>query len=268
MSLFSINDSAIFNALGGGSPLSIINSVLHPSYAILNSGTQDNALDFDGVVSIQAAAGADIINAPIEKGKYQAFNKITRPAKLTAQIVVTGLTGYSGSIPNILQLNTTSQTYVLDSIRYMINTPQLYDIETPKETFTSYDAIGFDYQVTSQHGVTMLVIGLYFQQVLVQQEVRLSKQSAKDQPTNNDVTQGASASTKNTQASSNPARLEDLKTMWYQIGQDTRAAVGDTDITTSFTSSTTTASQTLSQAGQNISNKTDNLVSNISRSLT
>ena len=53
MGILELNTADIFNAIGGGSPLSIIDSVLHPQYVIRDSKTGDVALEFSGMASIQ-----------------------------------------------------------------------------------------------------------------------------------------------------------------------------------------------------------------------
>lgn len=109
MSILSLNTADIFNAIGGGSPLSIIDSVLHPQYVIRNSKTNAVALEFSGMASIQPGGRAQITNAPVENGKYQSINKVKEPSLVRCEIIITGLTGLTGSIPNIFDLTFTSR---------------------------------------------------------------------------------------------------------------------------------------------------------------
>ena len=174
MSIIDLNTADIFNAIGGGSPLSIIDSVLHPQYVIRYNETSFVALEFSGMVSIQPSGRAQITNAPVEGGKYQSINKVKEPGVIRCEIVISGLTGFSGSIPNIFDLTLTSQSEALRTIKVMLETTGLYDIETPKETFISYDLIDHGYEVNSQRGVSLLTVYLYFQEVMQQMEVVLS----------------------------------------------------------------------------------------------
>ncbi|WP_440863094.1 phage baseplate protein [Symbiopectobacterium purcellii] len=174
MSIISLNTADIFNAIGGGSPLSIINSVLHPQYVIRKHKSSEVALNFSGMVSIQPSGRAQITTAPVEGGKYQSINKVKEPSIVRCAIVISGLTGFSGSIPNLFDLTFTSQSRVLETIKSMLETAEVYDIETPKETLTSYDLVDHSYEVTSQHNVSLLTISLYFQEVMQQMVVSLS----------------------------------------------------------------------------------------------
>jgi hypothetical protein len=90
--------------------LSIINSVLGSSYVIRYNGTSDVALEFSGLASIQPGGRASITNAPVEEGKYQSINKVREPRRVRCAIIIDGLTGYSGSIPDIFSFTLTSQS--------------------------------------------------------------------------------------------------------------------------------------------------------------
>ncbi|EFA6073982.1 hypothetical protein C5063_004835, partial [Escherichia coli] len=96
MGIIDLNTADIFNAIGGGSPLSIIDSVLHPQYVIRDRETGEVALEFSGMASVQPSGRAQITNAPVEKGKYQSINKVKKPARVRCAIIVNGLTGFSG----------------------------------------------------------------------------------------------------------------------------------------------------------------------------
>jgi hypothetical protein len=90
MSIIDLNTADIFNAIGGGSPLSIIDSVLHPQYVIRNSTTGAVALEFSGMASIQPSGRAQITNAPVEGGKYQSINKVKEPSVVSAKSSLPG----------------------------------------------------------------------------------------------------------------------------------------------------------------------------------
>ncbi|EPX0467259.1 hypothetical protein ACWV3V_004973, partial [Escherichia coli] len=174
MGIIDLNTADIFNAIGGGSPLSIIDSVLHPQYVIRDRETGEVALEFSGMASVQPSGRAQITNAPVEKGKYQSINKVKEPARVRCAIIVNGLTGFSSNIPNIFDLTFTSQNSTLNTIKTMLSSAKTYDIETPKETLESFDLVDHYYEVNSQKGVTLLTVYLDFQEVIQQMEVILS----------------------------------------------------------------------------------------------
>lgn len=214
--MLNANATTVFNALQGGSPLSILTSVLSPSYRVLFSDTSDEAITFGGVAAVQPIKSASISTAPIaadksnSAGTYSSFNKVIAPGRLTVRLIVDGFTGLSGAIPDISSLTLTSQSDVLDAIDKMIAKTSLYDIETPKETFSGYDLIGKDYAVTARNGVTMLVVNLLFQEVIKASEVVLSSQNTEKKPTNNAYSQSSSAVTKQVQAATRPVSSDTL----------------------------------------------------------
>lgn len=209
----NINAATLFNALGGGSPLSIINSIVGASYRILKHKTSENALGFDGVVALQPTKGASILTAPVAQGQYGAFNKIQSPGKLTVRVAINGFTGYSGSIPNLANLTLTSQSDILAAIDDMIANTDLYDIETPKETFVSYDLVGKDYSVTARNGVTLLVVNLFFQEVIQATEVVLSSPATRNRPAANATAKSASAVTESVPGNTRSVSLDTVKTV-------------------------------------------------------
>ena len=181
MSIFTLNAANIFNILNGGSPLSIIASILKPSYEINSDDDSSISLSFDGMVSINPSGGASVINAPVEDGKYQSINKVKEPSRVNCIVVINGLTGYTGYIPNILEGSLVSQSSVLKTIKKMIDETHTYTITTPKETLESYDLVHWEYSVTATEGVTLLKVSLVFEEIMQVMEVTLNSSS----PTNN-----------------------------------------------------------------------------------
>lgn len=271
MSILSLNTAAIFNAIGGGSPLSIINSVLHPQYVIRDHKKSSVALEFSGMASIQPSGRAQITTAPVEGGKYQSINKVKEPSIVRCAIVVSGLTGFSGSIPNIFDLTFTSQSRVLETLKTMLETANTYDIETPKETLESYDLVDHSYEVSSERGVTLLTVYLYFQEVMQQMEVILSGAQADEKPTDNEKSQGNSGvSDTRQQAGSSPSTVDKLSKSWSSL----KSSIGDIvdtaqeGITTSFQSAMNTVLSPVSDVVGSASEKATDLAKNIAKNST
>lgn len=213
MSIFDLNVSDIFNAIGGGSPLSIINGILHPQYVIRKHNSPTVALTFDGMLSIAPEGRATIVTAPIEKGKYSSINKVKQPNRIRCAVVLNGLSGFTGSIPNIFNLPSSgvAQSSTLDTIKSMLENAETYDIETPKETLESYDLVGHYYEVNSQKGVTLLTVYLEFQEVIDKGIVTLSGAQSSAKPTSDSVSSsptGAGGQVK--QGSASDSTLDDL----------------------------------------------------------
>lgn len=271
MSILSLNTADIFNAIGGGSPLSIIDGVLHPQYVIRNSKTNAVALEFSGMASIQPGGRAQITNAPVENGKYQSINKVKEPSLVRCSIVIKGLTGLTGEIPNLFDLTFTSQSSTLETIKKMLESAITYDIETPKETLQSYDLVDHDYSVDSQHGVSLLVVYLTFQEVMQQMEVVLSGSQSNSKPTNDAISQGITgtgAATKD--AGSTPSTVDELGKSWSSL----KSSVGDiagkatNAIKTGFQSALYTVSKPVLDVTNSATQKAAELAKEINENIT
>lgn len=211
MTIYSINATSLFSALDGGSPLSLISGLIRPQYVIRDSKTGDVAIEYSGMSLVQPMGKATITTAPVEQGFYQAINKVREPTHVRCEIIIQGLTGFTGTVPNLFDGQYTSQSDTLQVIKDMLGKAGLYDIETPKEMFLGYDLIDYEYTVSSQQGVSMLVVGLTFQEVIQQMEVVLAGAQSSDQPTTDDTSSaatGAGSSTK--QASTSPDSVDSL----------------------------------------------------------
>lgn len=271
MSIIDLNTADIFNAIGGGSPLSIIDSVLHPQYVIRNSSDNSVALEFSGMASIQPGGRAQITNAPVEGGKYQSINKVKEPSIVRCAIIITGLTGYTGGIPNIFDLTFTSQSETLNTIKDMLAAANTYDIETPKETLQSYDLVDHSYEVNSQHGVSMLTVYLFFQEVMQQMEVVLSGSQSTNKPTNDEISQGDTGTgSAITDAGSSPSTVDELGKSWSSlknsVGEIFDKATGT--ITTGFQSALDTVKSSAIDVSNSAVQKAAEIAKEINGSIT
>lgn len=271
MSILSLNTADIFNAIGGGSPLSIINSALHPQYVIRDSKTNAVALEFSGMASIQPGGRAQITNAPVEKGQYQSINKVKEPAVVRCSIIITGLTGFSGGLPNIFDLTFTSQSSTLETIKEMLATANTYDIETPKETLTSYDLVDHDYEVNSQRGVSMLTVYLVFQEVMQQMEVVLSGSQSNGKSTTDEISQGVTGTGSAIKdGGSSPSTVDELGKSWSSL----KSSVGDiagkasNAISTGFQSALDTVSKPVLEVTNSATQKAAELAREINGNIT
>ncbi|AYN25781.1 hypothetical protein D8682_01555 [Buttiauxella sp. 3AFRM03] len=271
MSIIDLNTADIFNAIGGGSPLSIINSVLSPSYVIRYNGTGYVALEFSGMASIQPSGRAQITNAPIENGQYQSINKVKDPSRVRCSIIISGLTGFSGNLPNIFDLTLTSQSEALRTIQVMLKTTGLYDIETPKETLVSYDLVDHAYEVNHQKGVTLLVVYLEFQEVMQQVDVILSGAQSENKPTNDQVSQGVTGTGATLQnGGASPSTIDDLGKSCASLKTAVSDVSGTTPgaITTGFQSAMDTVKKPVLEVTDSVTQKSAERVQEINENIT
>lgn len=271
MSIIDLNTADIFNAIGGGSPLSIIDSVLHPQYVIRYNSTSFVALEFSGMASIQPGGRAQITNAPVEEGKYQSINKVREPSVVRCSIIINGLTGYSGAIPDIFSLTLTSQSETLRAIQVMLSTAGLYDIETPKETMTGYDLVDYDYEVNSQRGVSMLTVYLTFQEVIQQMEVILSGAQATKQLTNDKISQGNTGTGSPIKdAGTTQSTVDELGKSWSSLKSSVSNIAGKASnaITTGFQSALDTVSKPVLDVTSSATQKAAEYAKDINENIT
>lgn len=189
MSIFSLNAASLMNAIQNGGIMSVLSTTLYPEYAIRISGGAEH-LPVSGVAVIEPGGTATITNSPVQDGKYSSINKVKDPGRIRYDVVVNGLTGFSGDIPNLFDFTLTTQNETIQTIRDMVATAQVYDIDTPKGTFESYDLVGWRYLTKSDSGVTMLIISLDFQEVQQVMSVTLSTSQSESKATNNKTASG------------------------------------------------------------------------------
>ncbi len=205
------------------------------------------ALEFSGLASIAPEGRATVVTAPVEQGKYASINKVKQPSRIRCAVVISGLTGFTGEIPNIFDLTFTSQSETLKTIQSMLSQALIYDIETPKETLESYDLVGHYYEVNSQRGVSLLTVYLEFQEIMQQMEVSLSgaqtnKQPTSDSQSNSPTGMGAQGTSP---GSARPSTLDELGKSWGNLKSSLSSAVGNVEktISTGFQSAIDTVKE-------------------------
>jgi len=179
-----IDVTKIFAALQGGTLKSIAVTAFRPAYYIRLSGEETIALKVDGIANLKSTGNATITKAPVEGGTYQSINKVRQPNQLVATVIINGFGlgninfKFIDEAAAMITNSVVRPTDTLSRIKYMINATQLYDIETPKETFTGYDLVNYSYQVSNSTGVSMLTVQMTFEEVLQVMQVSLSSENA------------------------------------------------------------------------------------------
>lgn len=264
MSIFSLNAASLTNILGGGGLSSIISTVLRPSYSIMNTdGT--TALEVSGVAMLQPSKSATITTSPVEGGKYQSINKVEEPGRIRADVIIKGLTGFSGDIPNLFDFTLTSQSEVLETIKNMVSVSGTYTIDTPKATYESYDLIGYNYAVTSSRGVSMLTVSIEFQEIIQKMSVTLSSPQSNEKPISNDKANGITgvASGAPKQAGPMQTSLDNMTKELQNLRSSVREVTGT--ITSGISSGLDTIKSGASDVVSSAARKTNAVVKDISR---
>lgn len=196
---FDINIADLFNAIQGGGIGSIIGSLTKIGYAIRDD-KGNKALNFDSIIALNPSGKSIITTAPVEEGKYSSINKVRQPSTINMVGAISTLTGYSGAIPDIQNFNiTTTRDKIIKKLKSMLDSSDVYNIETPDGVYSSYDLTDFSYQITAKSGVTLLQVNMQFQEVRQQLKIQVSNDNSK------------SGQASNSQGSANPSTLDKIK---------------------------------------------------------
>lgn len=206
---FSLNETTILSAINGGGLLSLINSVLSPGYGIYYSASGETVLTPTSFIGVEVQKSATVTTAPIEKGNYGSFNKVTRPAEINVTFAFEGWTGYSGSIPNLTNLTLTSRTDILRLLDVMVDNANTYDIETPDTIYEGYDLVDYGIR-TNKDEVTLLIVRATFQAIREMTEVSITNETSRTDQINNENTKANSIVTEKFKGTTSNATVSDL----------------------------------------------------------
>ncbi|ALX94892.1 hypothetical protein AV650_15625 [Serratia fonticola] len=207
---FSLNQTTLMNAINGGGLLSILNSTLSPGYGIYDAKTSAKAFTPTSFISVEPVMDSSITIAPVELSKYSSYNKVNRPGEIRVTFSFEGLTGFSGAVPNVTNFTLTSRADIIEKLTEMVETANLYNIETPDTTYQNYDLTHFDYRTTSQD-VTLLIVSAVFQAVRDMGTVTLSNATSQNPTTNNDICKAPAVVSDQVNGSTKEATLDDVK---------------------------------------------------------
>lgn len=135
----------------GGNPVIVSNSLDIPSglgitSALLGGGTPP-------VVGLEFAQDNAISSAPQEQGAFVSYNKVSQPFRARIGFVQAGTEA--------------NRTAFVQSVRAAQASLELYTLVMPEFTFQSVNVIHHDFRRSQRHGVTMLVIDVWVEQVRV-----------------------------------------------------------------------------------------------------
>nr|WP_240002000.1 hypothetical protein [Photorhabdus bodei] len=181
-----------------------------------------------------------------------------------------GWTGFSGSVPNLTNLTLTSRSDVLEALDKMVSSAEIYDIETPDTTYTSYDLIKYDFRIRQDNGVTLLIVTAVFQAVQDIAEVKMSSNVAKSNTTKNETAKGPSKNTEQSTGSTKHATLSDVKKALTGLKKSVSSAatqVAD-KVSSGFKRATETITGPLNDSVLSATNHLNDAVEELSRKLT
>lgn len=175
---FSISLNSVLSTINSKSLLSFLSSTIYPSYGIYyatGSNENSSAITFNSVVKFDKSSDSVITSAPVAAtdgvaGGYASINKTVQPSRITMRIAVEGMTGFSGAIPRIPTVNNfsnvaQSRADIINKLDEMKESANIYNIETPDRVYENYDLINYQFAISPNSGVTLLMIDLTFQEV-------------------------------------------------------------------------------------------------------
>jgi len=261
--MFDLNETTLLSAINGGGLFSVINSVLYPGYGIYYADGTGKALNPTSFLGVEYGADATVVTAPIEGGSYTSYNKVKRPSFIRVIFTLEGLSGFTGSLPNITNFSLSSRTGMLSALDEMVANTRLYDIETPDTTYEKYDLVRYNYK-TSDRDVTLLTVEAIFQAVLEEAEVTLSSKTADSKTTSNNKKKGDSAANNPPlQGGAKDATQSDVSGALSGLKQSLSSAYSDI-----ATKVTTTISDVTSPATTAINGAATSAIDGLSKSVT
>ena len=184
----------VATAFGFGSLTQMIGAALAPKYGIyaktidtnnknpLNLKEGDEVFIPSSWVKHELIAESSISTAPTESGGYTSFNKVMRPAELRVVFTVEGWMAFNGDMEIPFSSASLSRSRFIEKLTNMRKYAYTYSIVTPDATYPSFDLTHFDFQVSSNNGVTLLIVNAFFQKINQTLESSISS-STKDSGT-------------------------------------------------------------------------------------
>lgn len=153
----NLNETNILSAIYSGNPLSIIDSILKPTWGIFTADGTGRVITPDSVIGFEYRGEAKIMDYPIEFGGFSTYNKVQVPFDIRMRMVCGG---------NIATSEMTRMSF-LQRLEDMKASLDLYQLITPDFVYPSVNLVHFDYSRTAVNGVSLLMVEASFQEVRV-----------------------------------------------------------------------------------------------------
>lgn len=146
------------NQLLGGQQWGIFTSAASQSTGFLSEITDltmgnigSPVLPVDSIISVQMAKDFDIPDFPVEGGGFASYNKVQRP--------------YEGKISMAIATSAAMRQDCLATLDQVVADLNLYSIVTPERVYENANIVHYDYERTSQQGVTLLILNISVKEV-------------------------------------------------------------------------------------------------------
>jgi hypothetical protein len=121
-----------------------------PQWGIFDA-TGGLAVEPDNIVAFEANSEFRIADYPIENGKFESYNKVQMPYDLRVVMSKGG--------------NDLDRSEFLAAISNLVGSTLLYSVVTPDSSYTSVNAVRYDYRRSAEAGATLLTVEVQCRQV-------------------------------------------------------------------------------------------------------
>ena len=142
------------------------------------------AINPDTFLGVECKNSFRISNFPQEQGAFASYNKVANPYDVKVTVAVSGYDE--------------SKASVLASVFDMIEGTDLFTVVTPDEIYDNASLQNYQYHRDSKHGVTLLIVELWFVEVRLVDGVSVRQPS---QASGNSASNGGTVQAQNTDQS-------------------------------------------------------------------
>ena len=132
--------------------LIIANMFDPPQWGLYTQGKAP-ALVPDSVIRLSFRAEARISNAPQEKGAFMSYNKVQDP--------------FNGRITCVIGGTNQNRLSFLNACEAARQSLGLYDLVMPEIVKVNVNVVHYDFERTSEHGVSMLTVDIWVEEVRI-----------------------------------------------------------------------------------------------------
>jgi hypothetical protein len=137
----------------GGDSASVTNAAASSNnqWGVFDSTGTSKVLDADSFVAMSYKQSWSVSNFPMENGAFQSYNKVQQPFDVKVTLTKGGKTADLQSF--------------LSSLDALATSFDLYQVQTPAQTYADVTVTGYDYSRSSSKGVSLLTVELSFVQI-------------------------------------------------------------------------------------------------------
>lgn len=134
---------------------------LKPKWLILEADGQTVALSPDSFLGIEYKNDSSVSTFPIEQGAFNTYNKVKTPFNASIKVSKGSALTSVGTSSNLK-----SRSAFIAALEAMTDDLKTYIIKTPEKTYKDVNLVGHDYRRDADSGSGILIVNLYFMQIM------------------------------------------------------------------------------------------------------